>query len=257
MLGKLLKYEIKAFGRVMLPLYGVMLAVSVFYAAMLRFTMNEALHSILDTFALLGGVLFVIAIAAVMVAIVVMVIQRFYRNLLGTEGYLMFTLPVSTLEHILSKMLSAMLWILLGMLTGLLSGALMVAISGNLPGFLNQFDQLTRMLKDGEIVRNIILFTLMMVFDIMGSLSKVYASIAIGHQWGSHRILGAILAFFGLNLVEMALLLLPPVRAFLQNDSIRSTVPGFTGLSIATSALQLLLFGAIAWRLLDRSLNLE
>jgi hypothetical protein len=40
----------------------------------------------------------------------IVLIQRFYKNLLGDEGYLMFTLPVQSWSHILSKLAVSMLW---------------------------------------------------------------------------------------------------------------------------------------------------
>ena len=50
--------------------------------------------------------------AALIVAVMVMsclaVIQRFSKTMLGAEGYLMHTLPVSATVHIFSKLITAM-----------------------------------------------------------------------------------------------------------------------------------------------------
>ena len=48
----------------------------------------------------------------IMVVSLVVVIQRFYKSLLGDEGYLMFTLPVETWKLVMSKLLVAIFWIL-------------------------------------------------------------------------------------------------------------------------------------------------
>ena len=50
-----------------------------------------------------------IVLAAILLTIYLLV-ERFYHNLLGNEGYLMFALPVSTSEHIIAKILTALIW---------------------------------------------------------------------------------------------------------------------------------------------------
>ena len=255
MLGKLLKYEIKAFGRVMLPLYGALLLVTLVFSLTMRLSMNSFARTIFEKFALISGFLFVAAIIAVMVVMVVMIIQRFYRNLLGTEGYLMFTLPVTTLQHILGKALSALLWISLGMVTGILAGGIMVAIVGDLKEFSQAVDKVFRFLnEDRQIIVNIILVAVVMVFGIMATISKVYAACSIGHQWGSHRLMGAVLAYIGIGIFELILASLFGLQGFMDRNVTFKQAIGFM---IGISTLQILLYGAVAWLLLDRQLNLE
>lgn len=111
MLTKLLKYEFKATARVMVPLY----ALAAFLACVAQMTLWE--------FAVESGnaphgvsLLFLVAAAAAMGAAiavtVVLMIQRFRSNLLGNEGHVMLTLPVSVHQHILSKLIVAVLWMM-------------------------------------------------------------------------------------------------------------------------------------------------
>lgn len=73
---------------------------------------------------------FSLSLIAAVVTTVVLMILRFYRNLMTDEGYLMFTLPVSTTELIFSKLIVSIVWFLgtfavdaLGMLlSGMLGG---------------------------------------------------------------------------------------------------------------------------------------
>ena len=37
-------------------------------------------------------------------------LQRFYKNLLGDEGYIMFTLPASVHQHVWSKLIVSAVW---------------------------------------------------------------------------------------------------------------------------------------------------
>ena len=89
MLNRLLKYEIKATARKFLPLYAAIIVVSLFVNWGIRFP-KLGIISGLSNFLL--AALFVSLIAITLITI----IQRFKNNLLSNEGYLMFTLPVST-----------------------------------------------------------------------------------------------------------------------------------------------------------------
>ena len=262
MLGKLLKYELKAMGRIMIPLYGVILMVSVLLAFSMRLSMTAGMRTLIEKLAIVSSVLLVVAVAASIVTMLILTLQRFYRNLLGTEGYLMFTLPVSTADNILSKLISSMIWIILGILTGVAAGFLMVMITSSLPELMREFENLWKMIVSDQnsalVMKNIILFAVMLLVGIMASLCKVYASIAIGHQWGEHRLLGAVLAYIGIGILELLLSQIPGVGQFIQNRVIEdaSSIKVFT-VAIIVSLLQTLVYGSVAWILLDRRLNLE
>ncbi len=103
MLGKLVKYELKACGRIFVPLYISILVV----AAIIGMFSNT---QILQVPTILMFVLMALFIALVVMT-VVLILQRFKKNLLEDEGYLMFTLPVSTKSLILSKYLTSLIYI--------------------------------------------------------------------------------------------------------------------------------------------------
>ena len=112
MLGKLLKYELKAMGRIILPLYLVLILAAGLFAVNIKLNdKTQTLSGFMNILSIITTILFVACIFVVVIVMIFLVVQRFYKNLLGQEGYLMFTLPASTLEHILSKMLSSMIWI--------------------------------------------------------------------------------------------------------------------------------------------------
>ena len=98
MLGKLLKYELKATSRVFIPLYIAILVVSIVNGLSLNL-------EILNIQGLATIVLMCLFISLFVITIVV-TIQRFNKNLLKDEGYLMFTLPVSSKHLVLSKYLT-------------------------------------------------------------------------------------------------------------------------------------------------------
>ena len=109
MLKKLLKHEFRATARVMGPLFLIVLA--------LALTANLSLHFLLDarTFFpnLMGGLLmvaFFVGMAGLAVMSVVLMVNRFRKNLMGDEGYVMFTLPVSGHQLVWSKIIVSTVW---------------------------------------------------------------------------------------------------------------------------------------------------
>ena len=111
MLGKLLKQDFRATARIMLPLYVAVPVLGLFTNLITRLCENQNGFLIRAISALVSFVFSLSLIAAVVTTIVLMVL-RFYRNLMTDEGYLMFTLPVSTTELIFSKLIVSVVWFL-------------------------------------------------------------------------------------------------------------------------------------------------
>ena len=107
MLGKLIKYEFKATGRLLLPVYGALLLMGGVV------NLGLTLQGKLPVLKFAQGVL-IFAYVALMVAAFALsffvVISRFYKNLICDEGYLMFTLPVKAGTHLLAKTVVSTVW---------------------------------------------------------------------------------------------------------------------------------------------------
>ena len=106
MLGKLTKYEIKATARIFLPLYAGLLLFALINKVFIEINLLQTKMAFLS--AISGMIYFFIIVATFIITLVVM-IQRFYKNLLSDEGYLMFTIPVTPSKHIISKMIVSIL----------------------------------------------------------------------------------------------------------------------------------------------------
>lgn len=264
MLGKLLKYEIKAMGRIMLPIYLVLIALSAVFALTMRLTIGKTAVGFLEKFAIVTLVLFVAAIITACVMMLILVIQRFYKHLLGTEGYLMFSLPVSTGQLILSKLLTAVLWIVIGLIAGVLAGFAMVGILSSVPEFMKEVQNAWNSLfTQADLTRNLTLFVLVILAGVIASLCKVYASIAIGHQFGRNRALFAVFAYVAIGIAELI------VAWVVSKIDASLGFRIFSGMSssgldlknsltaIGISAIQICIYSVITWLLLDRRLNLE
>ena len=204
MLGKLMKYDLRSCLRKFGPLWIAALALSVLIGLSFRFIVDIKTGTLL-TFLL--GILPSMALFGLFVAMAVMalifVIQRFYRGLLGDEGYLMFTLPASAGAHIASKGLTALILEVVSALVALLSGFLLVAVFRP-AGFAEGWTEFWRMLAQLDLPAG---FPWLIVEGIFLSLViaatetlKIYTAISIGHLAKRRRPLWGLLAYFGIDL---------------------------------------------------------
>ena len=113
---KLLKQDFRATARLMLPVYAAAILLALFNRLSLALQDGRVESHFLYMFTQLASVLFVLTMAAIVVMSFVLMIVRFHRNYMTDEGYLMFTLPVSTAELIFSKLLTAIFWFLCSVL---------------------------------------------------------------------------------------------------------------------------------------------
>ena len=218
MLGKLLKHEFRATGRIMLPLMGALLALALMANLSIRgLAGNLADVPGLRILFILILVFFGMGIVAVAVMALVVMVTRFYRNLLKSEGYLMFTLPVSVHELIWSKLIVSLVWFfatalfvfLILSLTGLnLAGTNLEMIFENFPTWseiLQKLDELGVRSALGSLV--FWAAVAMILGTIVGCL-HFYGAMALGHMFSKNKVLLSVVFFilisFAFNTMEMS-----------------------------------------------------
>ena len=207
MLRKLMKHEFRATGRVMGPLFGLLLIAAI--AA--RFSVGVLLESSARFLNLLGGLFttaFVIAIVGVCVMSLVLMINRFRTNLLGDEGYIMFTLPASVHQQIWSKLIVSAVWFIATGLAVVAAGFILVAQQGFWleirRGFAEIFRHLTAYYAFNGTAFLFELLALIFVGCCVLCL-EFYAAMAIGHSFANHKVLYSVLSFLGLQFVMQLL----------------------------------------------------
>ncbi len=253
MLGKLMKYELKATGRVLLPLYGAILLVSVLGAFSLE-RMSEFE---------MGALLFVLVYTGLCVALVVLtlvlIIQRFNRNLLKDEGYLMFTLPVSVHSLLFSKLFSALLWCVLGGCVGLLSIALMTMIAMDASQWGEFWAVIHQLIHnvDLEIAGNLGLIGLLALMEGVSFLMTIYLSLSVGQIPTFNRYRG-LMAFITFLAITVIMSWLTGIPAFLHAGDVSAFSPqAMVGLYILYDVVVSALFYGGTWLILTKKLNLE
>ena len=213
MLKQLLKYEFKATKSLYFGLYLALALLSVVLGVSFRQENAWADNTNFGRLEVILMVLYLSVIFAIAVLCFVSTVQRFYKNLLGREGYLMHTLPVTETQLILSKLLTSMVWVLCSGLVGIVCITVMVSIGvidSETFGMVdwNSWKQLWQMLYE-EIGPE---FWVAMAWTILINLARlaslilcVYAACMIAHQFPKHVMVAGILAFIGLNIVETQL----------------------------------------------------
>ena len=197
MFGKLMKYELKSLLKGLLPLYGAILAVALINAVMASFGIGNSIDGLPQVTAML---LYFGLCVAVAVVTFLAIIQRFYKGLLGQEGYLMFTLPVPTWQLTLSKLLGAVITTILSGIVGMLSILLLGSLEINWGMFFRDFaDIFPHWTLDATLF--VIELIVLMLVGVAAMILEIYVAIALGHLANKHRIAMSFVWFVVLQTV--------------------------------------------------------
>ena len=276
MLGKLIKYDFRCLIRKFGPLWLGAMALAIINGFTTGHVLeSESIHGILSF--ILGGVPMIVMVSlwiALGVMMIVFVCERFYKGLLGDEGYLMFTLPATVGEHIASKLIAALVMELVTALVGILS-ILLFALVYDARGMIAEFSDLFRMIREvmGDLPRGTGLFIFLTVITSIVSAAAsnlhIYQSIALGHLARKNRAAASVLAFIGISigLTILISLLSPMTRTvgqdileLLNGDTAQTFIRGLNralGVMLAWSAVQCVAFFFGSDAVLTHKLNLE
>lgn len=259
MLNKLLKYEFKSTGRTFLPIYGALLITS-FLTRLFVFNKDFSNSFFLSLFQVVISSLFGFLLMAVCILTLVVSLQRFYKNLLGEEGYLSMTLPVRPWQHILCKSLTSLVWYIFSGIAAILAFVILAYEKGMLGDF---FKAIVTLIRRGSLNAQILTacgeFFLFAALGILAFTMMLYASMALGQLNANKRLLTSFGAFLALNFLVQILM------GVLGNLAVQWVFPMSSRwalnvallLSIVVELFFLAGFFAITNYILSRKLNLE
>lgn len=254
MLSKLLKYELKATGRIFLPLFLALLL----FAGINRFTISPEKFG---APAMISMVVYIIIMVGMFVMTFIMMIQRFYKNLLSDEGYLMHTLPVKPWKHIVSKLLVSMLWVVASGIVALISILIIALKKGDITKFTEAFVTSFHQ-AFVQLGASLYLLSFEIIIGILIGLASgiliIYTSIAIGHLVNQHKMLASFGAFIVLSTLPQILLMLITHISFSHDYvGMQSVVPRVIAYGIIFTGLLCAAYFAVTNFILSKRLNLE
>ncbi|WP_373485934.1 ABC transporter permease [Acetobacterium malicum] len=275
MLGKLIKHETRATSRIFLPLYGALLILTIFTKLVMAIGapdfFSEAASNNNNVAEIILGIsftLYFVLIIGICVMTLVMIIQRFYKNLFTDEGYLMFSLPVKTWELVLSKLLVGMIWsavctvmIVLTFFIFSLGAFSMMELSQTIRSAYSMFYLQTGM-ELNLFMAELIIFILV---ETVASILMIYVSIAIGQLFNQHRIVAAFGAYIVITIamqiimsIAMAVFAIGNLENMVLNGSeAMTTVQWLINGSTALNVVLGIGFYYVTHTIMKKRLNLE
>ena len=275
MTGRLIKYEIRYSIKLMAVIWAALIAASLLFSVssnLLGRTFegaSQGANTLVSIVGTITGFMYISIFIALVAATVIIVILRFYKGLLGDEGYLMHTLPVKPWQLITSKGLVAAGVVLLSIIVAMVSLAILAGLS-SLSVIPDIFSGIAKAWKeDPRYILIIVEVLVIMVLSLLKSIYQVYASLAIGQLAGKHRILLSLAAYIGLSTaVTVFFIILGMIAGSFDMVDLLSSWDGSAGnmfglsqfviaVMFGLTAIQLVAFHIITERILSLNLNLQ
>ena len=265
MLGKLLKHEFRATGRIMWVLYAAMLALSLGSHFAMGYMDGPQSAPILRILATLVTVLWVLALIFGAVMTLVLMVQRFYKNFLTDEGYLMFTLPTGIPSMIFSKLIVSRVWVIVTILVMILGVSLAVADSGTLKMAVLLAGKAVRISTAQQKLYTVGLLAELGAVVVIGmacSMMQFYAAMSLGYGFTGHKALWSVVSYFVISMVfqliaGVLLVMMPGGMIHWFNGL--EPMQGFHAIMLFTALAELIAGAAlyvVTWLNLKKRLNL-
>ena len=276
MLKKLYKYDLKSVSLLLFILHAVLIVytvigrIGIFVAEKAQaFSSLEAsrLWGIAGAFYILGFVLFIFAIA---IATIVFLGIRIQKNLFSDEGYLTHTLPVKPTQILWSKVFVIWTWSVIDFICVMISVFTLITYKDTLPEILKGASTFFGTLFGSFGFTN----WLEEVITLLAGLSQYFGfypllllfAMCLGNLFKSHKIMGTLLSFFGLNIVlsflsTMITFIIPGLSPFMQANLTQDNLSVYSGRLMIFTLVWNILFSAIFFvgsrYILTKKLNLD
>lgn len=223
MLGKLLKYEWKSLYKMGCLILGVIAMITLVGWIAFQSPMWRELGSgsgsygaMAEWLNILSGLtllLYVILLVCSYFGIIVYLVVHFYRTMYTDEGYLTHTLPVTQHQILVSKLLVGGLWVLVVSAAMFLSMAFLgITMLSNILGeydlsyvwgeFVSFGGDLLRLLRadyDMDLFLWLVMSAVKLLLAPFVLLSIYFGAVSLGQLFSKHRVLMAIVFYFGIN----------------------------------------------------------
>ena len=270
MFTKLLKHEWRATRGMLGTLSLVCLGASLLGGLTMRYLMlastQNAEHNVIVVLNVLAMVAAMIVVAVAGVAGLFLYIGRFYKSRFTDEGYLTFTLPVSTHQNLLSSMVNSAIGmvIVFFVICAALCIWLMIGFTG-IPGFYKTVWEKLPELWEGFLHvcdqmpwKYVGLFLLNVLTGSVCELVLLMLSVTIGSIIAKkHKILAAVGVYYGINVaISMVTSFAMTVQVVSGGEIVNAVLRFFSGTAALMVLVSVVGYFAMYW-LIDRKLNLN
>ena len=260
MLGKVLKYDLKALCRYLIPLYAVLFGLGIMIR-LLGFFDNVSI------IAIICGLMIVALVVLSCLSFVlngIFSVKYYLENLFKDEGYLTHTLPVKKGTLLFSKVLASLVTFSMTALVLIIS--LIVAFYQK--GLFVEVVKVLNLSIYGMSVYEFLLF--MIVYGVIGyivTILMVYAAISIGYSRSSNKLVSSVvwglifyfvMEFLYLGLLGIIMIINPTFISNLDNSVfMMKDLITFFSIFMVFTALIGGVYYYISYRFMDKKLNLE
>ena len=270
MLKKLTKYEFKATGRTLGIFYIALIVMAC--VCRLIFGLSE-IDSSTGYIAGVSGMILIflygMMICAVLIVTFLMIIQRFWKNLLQNEGYLMNMLPVKSWQHIASKLLVSVVWTFVSVLVVVLSILILSTLAMQdvtLAMLGDMWSQIvyvfSHMGVDGTYV--LIMTVVILILATAAEVLQLYAAMAVGQTRNRYKVLSSFGVYIIISVIfQLAVSIITWISGYVVADGLAflMTANNFIYAGTAATAVYFLAKCAILFfttnYFLKNKLNLE
>ena len=204
MMGKLIKHELNATARLVLPFLAVSALSGIFFS--LLWEKGGSMILLRD----IVGAVMGIALTGLCVIGLAIIIGRFYRNVMTDTGYLTMTLPVNAHEFVLAELIMCLLW---GVITAVVLFAAFLLPGINFADLartetLESIKQVFRaVFREPSAFLIVIEAVIALILAFFLYCLRFYGAMAVGQLADSRRILLSIAAYVLWGIVIVLLFL--------------------------------------------------
>lgn len=265
MLAKLLKYEWKATAPLLGTLSLAALGVGVLGGLLLRLSgidyQSEVVESLFSATTSITLGFLALALVAYVLATTLLLLHRFYQNKFTDQGYLTFTLPVTSHQIFLSSLANLLLWQLICVVVVLVSGLLLTLIGDLMPDNPYALEFFQEMAEDPFGRQNMLLWLSQVLIGWLFYNVIALTCIVLGASIAKkHKLLMAFVMYYIISFVMRFLTGILTVVFALSNLNMGDGIGFLHGTALSVLALEfvLLLCGYfLSIRLMSRRLNLN
>lgn len=269
MVRKLFKHELYAYMRTILPMHMILIGIGIVGRIIQLFDNNSTSYNIVFWSSVVA---FIIGVIVCILLTFIFGIKRFYTNLFTHEGYLSFTLPVTSTQHILVKNIVAVISQLFSIIMILLATCA-ITMGDVCAEVFKAFGYIVKLAYkeyNQHTTLYILEIILALVVIISTSYMLLYACIALGQRAKKNRVAAAVGIYFAYYLIIQILgtisiivvtvfydrLHIDELLEYLGNHPIFTNHLGWCATIVISSLFNLLYF-AITKGSITKKLNLE